>query len=294
MNGFGKGSSSVLGGLVSAVIVLSGLTGGWSEATAAERERVEAKDAVQDPASAGAEFMWYRMDDRTPDGQQVIPWRRYVASWQVTCEKWYRDEVRRLIIFTAFEPDSLLVETPKDGGGKDEWSIDKWYAIDPRDLHLYGDRKKSLVVHVNVGQWRPKALIPHEEECFRRMAGLPAVLLEGKSSGAKPVRYAMTVDEATFERQPTISRAGTENAVRGYQYIGTVKLTETYWSFAQREWLWLLGQLAVFIAVLDVARRGALALLHWYRRRPKQAKDGTSGRTRCSGGNSEAGASLDD
>ena len=253
---------------VFAILLLSGLAGGWSGAATAGNAGDKTGDGTRNAASEGAALMWYRMDDRTPDGQQVVPWRRYVASWQVTCEKWTGNEARRLVVLTAFEPDTLLVETPNEGGKEGDWSIDKWYPIDPRDLHLHGVRRKSLVVHINVGQGRPQALIPHEEECFRRMAGLPGVLLEGKASGAKPVRYAMTVDEAGFERQPTISRAGSDTAARSYQYIGTVRLTETYWSFAQREWLWLLGQLAVFIAVGDVARRGALALSRWYRRRP--------------------------
>ena len=37
-----------------------------------------------------------------------MTWQEYAAKWSVTCVKWSTNETRRVVIFTAFEPDKAL------------------------------------------------------------------------------------------------------------------------------------------------------------------------------------------
>lgn len=234
--------------LLAVVIFALGSTGAVSQSTALSSVNRGIGGLTATTQADTSELVWFKYDHRTEDGQTIMPWKQFVKSWPVTCNEWNQNQERRVVIFTAFAPDILMIQSPKKNSKQERtWSIDKMYPIDSRDLHLHGEWRKTLVTYINIGKDRPSALIMHEEECFRKITGLPGLLLEGKASGAEPVRYSMTVDEVEFEKQPTMTRDSAGKVVKSYEYIGTVKMSETYWSFVKREWFRLLDLVTILL-----------------------------------------------
>ena len=45
-----------------------------------------------------------------------MTWQEYAAKWSVTCVKWSTNETRRVVIFTAFEPDKALWQRQSAAG----------------------------------------------------------------------------------------------------------------------------------------------------------------------------------
>lgn len=195
--------------------------------------------------SDSSNLIWFKDNRRTEDGQVLLPWRNIVRTWPVTCDEWTQDETRRIVIYTVFAPDMFMVQTPQEG----KWSVDKVYTIDPHELHLSRGWRKTLKVSLNVGKGRPVGLIEHEGECFDKLKGLPAVLLERKAWGVEAIRYSMTVNAAKLELQPTITQDARGNTVKSREHIATVELSETLWSSVKREWFDMLDMLSILIGI---------------------------------------------
>lgn len=236
--------------LLAVGILALGSTGAVSQSTALGSVNRGIGGPTATTQSDTSKLIWFKYDHRTEDGQVILPWKEFVKSWPVTCNEWNQNQERRVVIFTALAPDTLMIQSPKkDSKQEGTWSVDKIYPIDSRYLHLHGEWRKTLVTHINIGKDRPSTLIMHEEECFRKLTGLPGLLLESEASGAEPVRYSMTIDEGKFEKQPTMTLDASGRVVKSYEYIGTVKMSETYWSYMKREWFRLLGLAAVILTI---------------------------------------------
>jgi len=195
---------------------------------------------------------WYRNEVRTKDGQAVFPERQLVANWMKDCNQWVNTDKRRIVIFTAFEPDILAVEVERmDSRGT--WSMDKIYPIGPHDFRVWGDWRKSAKAEVDVGSYkdygRPTSLIAHEKECFSKLVGLPGLVLLGEVRGAAPTRYSMVVEKANLKYGGTVTNRA-DRAVYGTKYLGTVEMSETFWSAASRKWDSWLGVVGVGLAIV--------------------------------------------
>ena len=185
-------ASGLLAGLLSAVAVL-GTGDAAGQGTTARTQSDGADGSASAIESGDSRLIWYRYDHRTEDGQTIMPWKQFVATWPVACDEWNRNEARRVVIFTSFAPDTIMVQTPnKDARQEGTWVTEKMYPIDSRDLHLRGEWHKTLDIYLHVGRDRPAGLIEHERECFDRLNGLPALLLLSEATGAEPVRYGCT------------------------------------------------------------------------------------------------------
>ena len=154
----------VVGGVLATAVVAIASNGALSQnnALGSANEGEAGPDLTEQPESAN--LIWYKSAHRTQDGQSIMPWKEFLRTWEMTCDEWTGNETRRVVIFTAFAPDVLMMQTPgRDAAQEGTWSVEKMYSIDPRDLHIHGDRQKSIVVHIDVGRDRPRGLIMHEE-----------------------------------------------------------------------------------------------------------------------------------
>jgi len=130
---------------------------------------------------------------------------------------------------------------------------------------MYGSLFKSLEIEVNVSRGRPTTLIQHEKQCFEKMAGLPALLLDSPASGRMPDRYKMTVDEASFGWQWTVGTDADGKRTKRLEFIGVLKLSETLCSVMQREWFSLS---MYFVAFLNLTAAVVTLYQAWFRRKP--------------------------
>ena len=180
----------------------------------------------------------YKNEARTEEGQIVFPEQELINNWKEDCKEWVNTDTRRVMIHTAFEPDIIFVEV-KGTDPMRTWTTDKVYPIEPQDFHVWGDWRKAARAKMDVGvyktNYRTEKLISHEKECISKLVGLPALVLVGEVSGADPMRYSMVVEEAHVKYLETVThRANT--AVYGSKYVGTVEMSETFWSAARRKW----------------------------------------------------------
>ena len=261
----GIGSTILVIVAITAILVGTNIRNTPAEATSTPRQQ-------QSDHPNASRLTWFRSADLTVDGQLVLPWRLVLTSWNIACDDWTPRDGRRVVIFTSFHPDTLMVqlEDPEEPG---KWSIQKTYPAHNHGLHITGERIKGVRMEVDVARHgryaRPAPLIENEYECFKKLIGLPASLLDGQVSGRPPDEYSMVVDTAEFGGVDTVARGSDGTPAYGRRHLGTITMSETFWSAASRQWIELLSFTAVLLAICTYAaakarsfRRRLARLLH--------------------------------